>query len=504
MRATRCWPLALALLASCGGSAGSDAEGGPDGIAEGSVPNATVEGSAPDTGSDAGRGTDSTVSGDTGKGDGAAVPSDGSFDASTEGSNARPDAGPDGAGVSDGGTGLDAMDDALSDGATDSADDAASDSAIEATIDSSVSDASEAGVEGGTSAGADASVDAATDTSTDAMASATALVLAGSPTGMLAGELDVGGTWKTTTLSGATSFAPALTMTRLGAGVGVFCSGTGGVLTATLWMSGVGWQIPSAVSSGAVARAQPSIDATGGTTAHTTYQDGSYKFWYAAYSAGSWSAPQAISSSGNQSYGPVSAAIAARGTDATVAFIDGQSPSVNYAAQQDLVGGTWQARADLVGPESLTIEPSLIALDVGPELMMMFAQQSGQILFATRTGGVWSAPAAITNALTGNPVGLAPLPNGGAILAFRGTDTNLYWSVYASGSWSTVAPFQAANLSITGSPALTHGVSGDVAEIAFVDDSGHANASSLSGGVWRAPTLLGGTNMVGVSIASSP
>jgi hypothetical protein len=469
MKALRGWPLALALLASCGGSGGSDAEGGPGGTAEG---------------------TDSTVSGDTGKGD----------DASPEGSNARPDAGPDGAGVSDGGTGLDGMVDAPPDVTADSADDAASDSAIEATVDSNVSDAPEASIEGGT----DASVDAETDGSTDAAATSTVLVLAGSPTGMLAGELDVGGTWKTTTLSGATSFAPALTMTSTGAGVGVFCSSTGGLLTTTLWTSGVGWQIPSAISSGAIARAQPSIDATGGTTAHTTYQDGSYQFWYAAYSAGGWSAPQAIASSGSQSYGPVPAAIAARGADATVAFIDGQSPSVNYAAQQDLVGGTWRARADLVGPESITIEPSLIALNVGPELMIVFAQQNGQILFATRTGGFWGAPAAITSALTGNPVGLASLPNGGAILAFRGTDTNLYWSIYASGSWSTVAPFQTANLSITGSPAVTHGVSGDVAEIAFVDNGGHAKASSLSGGVWHAPTLLGGTNMVGVSIASSP
>jgi hypothetical protein len=329
------------------------------------------------------------------------------------------------------------------------------------------------------------------------------LVLGGSPSEIVTGELQPGSAWATGTVSGATSFAPALTMTSGGEAVGLFRSDSGGLLTAMRWTNSSGWQAPGIVWSGAVAMGRPHIDATGGITAYATYQDPSFLLWYVAYSSG-WSAPQPIGPSQSQSFGPVPAAIAALGSNATVAFIDGQQPSVNYGAAEDLVGALWQPRSDIAGPESATIEPSIIALSSGPELMTTFVNEGGQILFTTRTAGVWSIPATITNVMTGDPVGLASLPNGGAILAFRGTDTNLYWGVYAGGVWSAVAPFQTPNVSITGTPAVTHGVEGDVAEMAFVDANGHANVTSLTGEGWQAPTLLVGTGLVGVSIASSP
>ena len=332
----------------------------------------------------------------------------------------------------------------------------------------------------------------------------TVLLLGGSSSQILAGSFRASSGWTTTPVSDATLFAPAVTsgVDAFGPyGVGAYVSFAGGKVSTLVWRTG-GWGAPQPISATAVARQAPSIDATGGTVAHLTYQDSSFNYNYAAFSAGTatWSTPQRVGTN----YGPVYAAIAARGADATVAFIDGQSPSVNYAAQADLTAGTWQARVDVAGPESFTVAPSIVALSAGPELMMVFVEQDAKVLFVTRTSGVWSAPVYIANALTNDRVALAQLPGGGAILAFRGQDGNLYWSTYTGGAWSAVAAFATPNVSIVGSPSVAHGIAGDTAEIAYVDGTARAYHARLAAGAWSTPALVGGANLVGVAITSTP
>ena len=209
---------------------------------------------------------------------------------------------------------------------------------------------------------------------------------------------------------------------------------------------------------------------TGGTTAHLVYQAPiTYDYWYLAFTGALERLPQQVGPRGTV-YGPVPATIAARGADATVAFIDGEG-SVNHAPRRATRGfGVWQARSDPGGLGNFNMSPVIVQLNAGPELMMAYVAcgdvgcttGAAQIMFMTRTGGVWTTPAAIANCLTNDRVALAPLPSGGAILAFRGTDTNLYWSVYSGGTWSTVAPFASPNVSLdmNTSPAVTHGVGG--------------------------------------------
>jgi hypothetical protein len=291
--------------------------------------------------------------------------------------------------------------------------------------------------------------------------------------------------------------------------VGVYTSAAGGVVSSTVWANGT-WGAPAAITAAAVARSQPSVDATGGTTSHVIYQDSGYDYWYLAYT-GTWtSQPQALGLAGNQNYGPVAATIAARGANATAGFIDGHAPNVNYAAAADLTGGAWQAQVDPGPSGNFNIPATIIPLDAGADLMMVYVQcvdsgcfNTSQIYFMTRTSGTWTSPVAVTNALTLNQVALAPLPSGGAILAFRGTDTNLYWSVYASGAWSTVAAFASPNVAVDTTPAVTHGIGGDVAEMAYLS-GGQAFHARLTGTTWSAPVLVGGTGLNGVAIAAAP
>jgi hypothetical protein len=75
--------------------------------------------------------------------------------------------------------------------------------------------------------------------------------------------------------------------------------------------------------------------------------------------------------------------------------------------------------------------------------------------------------------------------------------------VYSGGAWSTVAAFSSPNVAIDTSPAVTHGVGGDVAEIAYVT-GGQAYSASLVGSTWSAPVSVGGSGLLGVAIASTP
>jgi hypothetical protein len=342
----------------------------------------------------------------------------------------------------------------------------------------------------------------------------------------LGGSFHPGSAWTTSSFAAGTNAGTSLTATSAGAGIGVYTAANGNEVGYTVW-SGAAWSAPAPISSAAVAMGQPFIDAANGATAHLAFQDSTYHFNYLHYAAGTWTTPaQPIGTSADPFYGPVQATIAARGTDATVAFIDGEASdgsvahAQNHVGQADLTAGAWQPLADVGGFANFHsgFSPVIIPLNAGPELMIVYVEcdnigcdngsTTTQIAFMTRSGGTWSSPAPITNCTTNDRPAVAPLPNGGAILAFRGTDTPttgyLYWSVYSAGTWSAVAPFATPNEAIAGPPAVTHGVGGATAEIAFIDTSGKAYHARLTGSTWSAPVLVGGASLNGVAIASMP
>ena len=107
----------------------------------------------------------------------------------------------------------------------------------------------------------------------------------------------------------------------------------------------------------------------------------------------------------------------------------------------DLVSGAWQTPKTLATSLIETSAVVSVPLTAGPELMVVFSGQNGQLEFLTRSSGVYSTAASIPNALSagGLSLALAPLANGGAFLAFEGPDDNFYYAIYAGGSWSTPA-----------------------------------------------------------------
>jgi hypothetical protein len=220
-----------------------------------------------------------------------------------------------------------------------------------------------------------------------------------------------------------------------------------------------------------------------------------YKYYYLSFASGSWSAPEPVGAI--QSFGPVGAALASRGSDATLLFANGGSSNHLYA--QDRTGGAWSSALDITGSNDFNIVPSVVAPAQGAELLAVFVQSNGgQVAYATRSAGTWSAVAPIAGATSADRVGLVALAGGHAAAAYRGTDGNLHVTMYDGASWS--APVQAA-AGISGAPAVSAGIAGASLEVAFVK-GGDAYLTRYVSNAWTTPTMVGSSgDLMSVAVA---
>jgi hypothetical protein len=175
---------------------------------------------------------------------------------------------------------------------------------------------------------------------------------------------------------------------------------------------------------------------------------------------------------------------------------------------QTRTAGVWGAAPGHMLGNVVVTTPAIIEPIVGPELMVVYPQKAGPdpepLLYTMRNGGIWTIPIAIAGAATDAPPALVALPGGAAVLAFRGGDGKLYTSRFTPGAvppWS--APAQLGMASIASSPALAPGIGGADAELAYAASSSAFHAR-LTGMVWSAPVMVGGSGVTHVAIASHP
>ncbi len=269
-------------------------------------------------------------------------------------------------------------------------------------------------------------------------------------------------------------------------------------IQATTWSPAAGWSTLANIGAGITTQGAPTL--AGGSVVHGAFHGMDFKYYYLAWQ-GTAISPVAEQVGVVQSAGPARPSIAALGADATLAFA---ADTTNVLSAQDRLAGVWASSTSVTGVIDFAVPPTLVALTTGPELMVVW-MESTQIKFATRTTSTWSAPADITNGFTSDPVALAALPGGDAVLAFRGTDGKAYTALYTAGVWSSPTALATPNVSIVGSPALAPGIGAVTAEIAYVAAADTAvYHARLTGGVWSVPVLVGGSGQTGVALASKP
>ncbi|MCK6591596.1 MAG: hypothetical protein L6Q76_28920, partial [Polyangiaceae bacterium] len=228
----------------------------------------------------------------------------------------------------------------------------------------------------------------------------------------------------------------------------------------------------------------------------TAYHGLDYNPYFAAFSGGLW----APTSEPVGNFGPFAGDIANTATGSTLVFARGLA---NELVARDRVAGVWLAEQVIATSAGFdfNISPELVALPAGPELMVVFVAPGGQIRFATRAGGVWSATAAVPFATTADRVALTVLAGGNVALAFRGMNGSLYASLFTGGMW--VGPVL-VTANVMSTPSIAPGIGSADGELAYIGTDGNVYHSRLISNAFTPPVIVGGPNLVGVAIATSP
>lgn len=384
----------------------------------------------------------------------------------------------------------------------------ASSSATEAASSSSVAGSGGQGGQGSSAEVTSSSAAIASSSSTAASSGAggappaeRVLLLAGGTT-VVAGVLDAG-QWSTKSLGGGTNRALAIGAVSDTLAIGVFRDATTGALS-FVKHNGASWTAPAGISMGVTTQAAPSL-AIRGAAVDVVFHGDDFKHYFASYS-GAWAptAEQVKPVGQDQSFGPTAGAVAVVGQELALAFPGGDGKLYH----QSRTLGAWKGAA-AHDASDCEHTPALVALDQGPELLLAYVRKADKkLMFATRKAGTWSAPAVLeTNSFSSEPPRVTALPGGEALIVFRGTDGKPYTSRYEpskSPPWSLPKPIAAMNPTVASVPAVTRGVDGHVAELAYVGTDGKAYHASFDGVAWSMPTSVAGPGLLHVALAATP
>jgi hypothetical protein len=296
---------------------------------------------------------------------------------------------------------------------------------------------------------------------------------------------------------------PAAIIPLGGGFLAAFATSSGTLESATFQTS---WSSPAAIAAAATIDG-PWLTAIG-TTGHLLYQGTDYKFYHGQYASSAWdSASDPVGGAGaNQSYG-VRGPVVATASGDLVAL---QAGSNSYLYDQTW-SGSWQAAVEQGGAAIQdTLPPTIIALTGGTSELLAAYLRNGdyKVMAVARTGGMWNVSPTLVdpNAFSNDPVVLAPLPNGGALLVFRGSDQTPYFCTWDGVStWTTAAPIVPTNNpTIAALPSVAAGVCGAEAFVAFATSSG-VEIAAFAGGVFGPPVVVTGTTGAKfVAISTSP
>ncbi|MDC0741811.1 hypothetical protein [Polyangium mundeleinium] len=276
-------------------------------------------------------------------------------------------------------------------------------------------------------------------------------------------------------------------------------------IRASKWTEAGGFGLVTNVGANVTTRATPGIAASS-AAAHIVYQDVSNnRYWYAAYTLASGfttTNEEVKVGAGTYSVGDAAAAITVLGMDPVITN-DGWSDPNLYTQRR--AAGVWEAATQhIAGFDVGDTTPAFAALTdaQGPELVLVFTRANDkQLVFLTRKGGTWSTTPVEISGAKSTDLALLALPSGGALLTYREVATgNLHWARFDGVAFSAVENLA---LKAMGRPALALGAGDAEAELVYVDTTGKAQHARLQNGAFTTPVVVGGTNLVGVAIATN-
>ncbi len=325
------------------------------------------------------------------------------------------------------------------------------------------------------------------------------VMLAGGTSGVLGATWNGTTSWSTVTVAGGRTVENlALTVNSDGSALGMMrYTNLGDTmdnrLRYTLWRAG-SWSAFADLGPTVTTRGAPALVSVG-TTAYAVFHGFDFNHYFAAWTSTAWS-PVADATGLS---GAAPGALSRENANPVFVFSRGLA---NELVSNVRTGTAWGAeqRIDGAATFDFNVSPAAVNLTATTSLAV-WTTPGGQLRYAVRSAGSWSAAGPIPMALSSTRVALASTSGTGAVLAFRGTDGNLYTSLYAAGSWAT--PVRVAT-GITGSPAVAAHMPGATAELVFLDGVGRPLHTRLVSGVWSAPLLVGTAGFVSLALATGP
>ncbi len=368
------------------------------------------------------------------------------------------------------------------------------------------------GADGATDTGADvasqqeAGVDAASDA---AVCSSIVALVGGNATSLFAG----GGALSSVTASSLSGTladcgndfgcASPVAIARLSTGLLAVLAASNGSLASTVFQSS--WADPAPIATAKTIDG-PAL-AVMGSSAHLLFQGADYKYLHAIYTLSGWdSASDPVGGSGSsQSFGARGPAVAATGAD----LVALQAGSDSYLYDQGWTG-SWQGAHKQGAAIQNTLPPAIVALTGGASELMAAYLRNGdyKVMAVDRKSGAWNTTPTLidTAAYANDPVALAALPGGKALLVFRGSDKKPYFSTWdGSSTWTAPAPVATTNPAILSTPSIAPGVCGADAIVAWAESGGGVSVATFTGSAFAKPVAISGTSGAKfVAIATLP
>jgi hypothetical protein len=142
--------------------------------------------------------------------------------------------------------------------------------------------------------------------------------------------------------------------------------------------------------------------------------------------------------------------------------------------------------------------PAIVALDAGgtKDELMVYSGSDLLLHVATREASnkVWNTATLFDTAASSSEIALGALPGGKAILVYKASNNQGYYSVWApNAGFSPAAELvPGKNPEIASVPSITRGTCGSDATIAYAQKDGNVKILRLSGGTMSAPFDVGG------------
>jgi hypothetical protein len=337
----------------------------------------------------------------------------------------------------------------------------------------------------------------------------TVAVLAGNDASLSGAIQEKNGAWVAATIAGgAARSRPALV--AFGSGFLGVTHGPGEVLQSTTY-AGASWSAATALGRSGV-KGAPSL-AVAGSKAHVVYAagEGTERFFFHDVHDGAvWEQPtKPVKGSDAQSFGTVSAGLAASGNE--VVFAENGTNNGLYVRT---FGTAWSEASAVLGAGTIGGEtsatPEMVAVEGELDVVLVYSEKTTRRLsFATRgaASNTWTNGGNVQlHATTDERPALARIDSTTLLLAFRGQDGNAYYARGTIGgqnvSWTAASPIGGgAAFSVDSAPVVARGVCGDDAIFAHAS-GGTVRVTRLRGTTWTDPETIPGLSGSRVAIAT--